>query len=858
MRPYTTDEQNARPLYKQQQPDNTYKAAFQSGNQYRSAVSGQQNSYQRMYSSSPSSHIVSYPPSSSHQSPGPFAPMGRTLPPVASVKPHAKSSLRLVPFEGWLALLLLGVALYCVVESIIAAQWVNHSGWLLLSPIVGLLVGLLVAKMPRFPQAILHLGACLVGHWLSIWLTSTLAFNVSWTLVLGDLRAAFTGDFVTLGAPASEIIFFFYLSFLCFFLGYFGSWLVYRAHLPWLVALVYISIMLVNLNYVKQDMSYLIVFMVAALLLLIARMQLTIQVTQWMQEGLHTDRQWLQAIKKRCMQAACIIVLLTLFLGWFLPIQAQNGDGKAFWDHLNTAWTDAVNGHFSWQDLTAFVTSGGQTNFFGDQLTISDTVHLPTGEVLRYQSTDGQNTPHYLEGFTLNTFDGRTWTSSLSDTRALAYQANDLLPVDTTDEDQQTNGNQSEEHIKISITLPPDGTKNYIFAPANPRVFSVPTIVYDDGTAGAWTQQKPLSTHEVYEVTFVPAAVAPGAPGPVPSLSMADENRQSYGLPAQYFQVPANIDPQVKQTMLSWTHGATDTYTALKLLEKHLSDPAVFTYSLDNQPIPDNTDVISWLLKTRRGYCTYYATAMAIMGRMLNIPTRIVNGFSQGVYENGQWVVDGGDAHSWVQAFFPNYGWINFDPTPGFAPNALPVQQAHTAPTPVPSPTKAVPTPTPKATAKATPPASAASHPNNPSSPSATLGGNSVLWVVLAIVGLFLALVLFCVAIVRYWWSNLYRSSPLISALYWRFCRVAGFFGLAPRSSQTPYEYSYMIGQRFPQQANSFWRLTDLFVREHWGGPQQRAQAPNANEVEVKYLWPSLRSLLVNLFTFKFKRKSSI
>ena len=90
--------------------------------------------------------------------------------------------------------------------------------------------------------------------------------------------------------------------------------------------------------------------------------------------------------------------------------------------------------------------------------------------------------------------------------------------------------------------------------------------------------------------------------------------------------------------------------------------------------------------------------------------------------------------------------------------------------------------------------------------------------------------------------------------MYWRFCRVAGFFGLAPQNWQTPYEYSYMIGQRFPQQANSFWHLTDLFVREHWGGPQHRVQGPN--EVEVKHLWPSLRSLLVNLFRLKFKHKS--
>ncbi len=766
-------------------------------------------------------------------------------------KQSARSVARLAPFEGWLVFILLGVALYCVVVSIIAARWVSYSSWLVLSPVTGLLIGLVVAKMPHFPQFILHLGACLVGHWFSVWLTST-AFQVSWTVVLGVLRMAFTGQITSLGAPASEIIFFFYLSFLCFFLGYFGSWLVYRAHLPWLVVLVYTSIMLVNLNYAKQDMSYLIVVMVAVLLLLVARMQLVIRVAQWKHEGLYTDRQWLNSMKWRCMQAASVIAVVTLVLAWSLPIQAQSSDGKVFWDHLNTAWADAVNGRFSWQDLQAFVAASDQTNFFGDQLTISDTVHLPTGEVLRYQGTEGQNAPHYLEGFTFNTFDGRTWTSSLDASKARAYQANDLLLGDVP------NQGPGEKRIKVSITLPPNGAKNYIFAPANPRLFNVPTIVYSDGTTGVWTQQAPLKARETYEATFVPSSITPNASGSVPLLVNGMAEPHAYDdLPAQYFQVPTNISPQVQQQVRAWTSNSADSYTALKSLEQHLSDRSVFTYSLDNQPVPLDTDVISWLLKTRRGYCTHYATAMTMMARMLHIPTRMVNGFSQGVYDahSGQWVVNGSDAHSWVQAFFPNYGWINFDPTPGFAPNALPVLQPHNVPTPSPSPTTAALKPTPTTPAKATAPALSESHSNNSSSLSAQSGGNSGLWIAVSLGGLFLAIALLLVAIVRRWWLNLYTSSPLISAMYWRFCRVASFFGMAPRTWQTPYEYSRMIGQRFPQQAHSFSRLTDLFVREHWGGPHQGVRG--LKEAEVKELSPSLYSLFVNFFLGKFRRKSS-
>jgi transglutaminase-like putative cysteine protease len=793
-----------------------------------------------LYRQSPESS-ANAPISFSYQSPDRFAPLRGPQQSAMSGKRRAKSASSLAPFEGWFALILLGVALYCVVASIIAAQWVDHSGLLLVTPVAGLLMGLIVAKMPHFPQFILHLGACLVGHWLSVWLTSVIAFQVPLAVVLADLRAAFTGQFMSLGEPASEIIFFFYLSFLCFFLGYFGSWLVYRAHLPWLAALVLSSIMLVNLNYVKSDMSYLVIVMVAALLLLVARMQLVVQVVRWKQEGLYTDRQWLNMMKWRCMQAASIIAVLTLVLGWFLPIQGQNNDGKVFWAHLDAAWTDAITGRFSWKDLQAFVTPSDQANIFSDQLTISNTVRLPTSEILRYEAIDGLNAGHYLEGSTFDTFDGHTWTSSLDATKSGTYQPNDLLLGDIPD--QGPGG----EHIKISITLPPNGAKNYIFAPANPRSFSVPTIVYYDGTAWAWTQQEPLSVSETYVATFAPSSVVPVTSPPLNS----NIDWQKYNLPLQYLQVPVNISPQVQQKVQAWTSDAADGYIALKLLEEHLRDKSVFTYSLDNPPVPANTDTISWLLQTRTGYCTHYATAMAIMGRMLHIPTRIVNGFSQGRYDadSNQWVVNGSDAHSWVQAFFPNSGWINFDPTPGFAPSALPAQQApHT---PSPSPTAVASTPT--VAAQATPPTLPDNRSNNSSSSSTQAGDNNIPWIVISLSGLFLAIILLLVAVIRYWWLNLYASSPLVSAMYWRFCRVAHFLGMAPRTWQTPYEYGRMIGQRFPHQAHAFWRLTDLFVREHWGGPQHITQG--LKETEVKDLSPSLRSLLLNFFIDKFRRK---
>src|SRR5205823_4317625 len=101
-------------------------------------------------------------------------------------------------------------------------------------------------------------------------------------------------------------------------------------------------------------------------------------------------------------------------------------------------------------------------------------------------------------------------------------------------------------------------------------------------------------------------------------------------------------------------------------------------------------DAVAWLLQTQKGYCTYYASAMTIMARLLGVPARVVNGFSQGYIDLQRKVrvVSGTDAHSWVQVYFPGFGWINFDPTPGFSGSGQPTAQPSPTPVKTQPPTK--------------------------------------------------------------------------------------------------------------------------------------------------------------------------
>src|SRR5207248_1624954 len=265
----------------------------------------------------------------------------------STVHKSLEHQLALTPGEGWLSMLLLAIAVYSVVFSIISANWVGFSYILLFSTAVGLLLGLCIAKIQRFPQAILHLAAVLLGHWLSIWLVSTFAYHISWLLLLENLRSVISGGFTSTVSSNSEMVFLFYLTFLSFFLAYFGVWLIYRARLPWLVALVYCAIMLVNLNYIKQDLSYLVIIMLAALSLLIIRIHLVNQLTQWTSEGLYIDRVWLQNITRRFVQIGALFTLLILFISLMLPMVSQPAPGTNFWNNLDNFWANITHGQIS-------------------------------------------------------------------------------------------------------------------------------------------------------------------------------------------------------------------------------------------------------------------------------------------------------------------------------------------------------------------------------------------------------------------------------------------------------------------------------------------------------------------------------
>ncbi len=131
-----------------------------------------------------------------------------------------------------------------------------------------------------------------------------------------------------------------------------------------------------------------------------------------------------------------------------------------------------------------------------------------------------------------------------------------------------------------------------------------------------------------------------------------------------YLHLPP-LDPRVPQLAAQITKSASNDFDKAAAIENHLRTRFGYTLQLPQTPVKD--PIANFLFERKQGHCEYFASSMAVMLRTLGIPSRVVTGFRSDEFNDltGNYVVRAKDAHAWVEAYFPGYGWQTFDPTPG-------------------------------------------------------------------------------------------------------------------------------------------------------------------------------------------------
>ena len=131
---------------------------------------------------------------------------------------------------------------------------------------------------------------------------------------------------------------------------------------------------------------------------------------------------------------------------------------------------------------------------------------------------------------------------------------------------------------------------------------------------------------------------------------------------ARYLQLPESTPDRLGRFTANVTAEADSPYETAVAIERWLEENKEYSLDVDR---PDGDVASGFVFEMDRGYCTYYASAMVAMLRTQGVPARFVTGYTPGErVDSNRWVVRGLDSHAWVEVYFPDVGWVRFDPTP--------------------------------------------------------------------------------------------------------------------------------------------------------------------------------------------------
>ncbi len=257
----------------------------------------------------------------------------------------------------------------------------------------------------------------------------------------------------------------------------------------------------------------------------------------------------------------------------------------------------------------------------------------------------------HLRGRSFDTYDGRgNWSESDQSVRPIV-EAFGTIPLDPQEDRLATTTPWT---IELESFDPP-----YLFFPEDTTAFSLrkPDALLATnkvtplrGAEGEFRYQP--SDHGVEYIVYVDGARRPS----FRSL-LGDREREAY------LHLPA-LPERMRALAREWTRGATTPREQATAIQHHLLNE--YKYDLNTPSGKADDPLDDFLFESKRGHCSFYSSAMAVLLRVVGVPTRTVNGFAGGNYNRfGKfYVVHQGDAHSWTEAYIEDEGWVVFDPTP--------------------------------------------------------------------------------------------------------------------------------------------------------------------------------------------------
>lgn len=725
----------------------------------------------------------------------------------------------LMTWEDWLTFGAALMTFLAVSVSIQQAHWVTEMPPVVPTAMGGLLIGMVAARI-RFPSAAIHPLAVLLGAVLVVLVVQTYAEGVTLTDRLQDFRARMHEWYVVVreGDISNDNLPFITLVHSVMWLSaYIAAWSIYRWHSPWLAVIPGGAVILANIAFLDGQPSAAFVAFLFGALWLIARMHLQRSQARW-----HRFRiDYPEFISVPATQLTLALSILLIGLAWLVPLGAE---AKA----VETVWSKVVSPASGQSDHLVRLfhnidsRKGAQLHTFGSTLPIQGQVELGTKQLFRVSAGEAS----LLRGTSYDQYTGSGWkTGSRDDTRV------DGREFASTGDDIEFKETRKLPLVQVTVL----DRSSTLLSPGVPIATNVDAIVeWTKGNRNDVVQIRPrreLGEEDIYTVYGSVSAASEE------QLSAAGTDYPEW-VTDRNLQLPDDVPDRVRGEAEKVTAAGTSAYEKAKLLEAYIR---AFPYDLLVDSPPSGADAVDFFLfEQKRGYFDYHATAMAVMARELGIPARVAVGYAldpKEVAEGGLYTIRKDDAYTWVEIYFPGYGWVNFNPTPdrpeGGAGGAFdtPVDAGELPDFDDFFPEDFV---NPE-------PGDPSTVPNLPEPVLNSQQGGGFPWMVVYVLGALLAAAAIVALSARTAWNWGLGEIEGRARLWAKVQRLAGWAHLGARQNETAREWSRRMGSAIEKEPEAL-QFADAYEESRYGRPD--LQRIDDETTQTSYL--SLRSTLLS------------
>lgn len=552
--------------------------------------------------------------------------------------------LLVMSWEDWLTLAAALVTFLSIALSIQSAHWVPDMPPLVPTALCGLTIGMIAARI-RLTSIALHPVALVFGVLVIALVVQTYADGAAVQERLVDVRQRMTEWFAVVRSgdiSNDNLPFVVLVHSVCFLAAYMASWSLFRWRNAWVAIVPGATVLLANISFQRGQPSGAFIAFLFGALLLVTRVHLQRLQDRWKRDGI----EYPEFISLSAGQLTLFLTTGLMLVAWAIPLGTQAAAARNIAEWATSPFTGESS---TFTRLFHNVNSQKGANFhsFADTLPIQSNVKLGNQVVLQVNSS----APGLVRGTSYDTYTGTGW-------KATSRTAEDVNGKELA-ADQTATGYDARNVTILKVTVV-DGF-NTILTAGTPLGTNVASTVEKnrafEGDIEQLLSRHSFSANDTYN-SFGTESTATAEQLQAAGTTYPDWVVQ------RYLQLPTELPPRVADEARSVVAaGPMTPYDEAKAIESYLR---TFPADLDVPSPPAKRDTVDFFLfDLKRGYFDYQATAMAVMLRTLGIPARIAVGYylDPTTAQDTTYAVRRSDAYSWVEAFFPQYGWVNFNPT---------------------------------------------------------------------------------------------------------------------------------------------------------------------------------------------------